>query len=235
MTPPEEKESGSLYTEILKADLNAYRRLETWGSSLFLGALGLIAKQFVDWDFDPEPAKRIALTAGMGAFPAAVGFVAFVFLRVVNFRSHWSRRKLLELAGRPAEESRGSWGVLGVLLAIMPLLLGYAASWFLAFRRPEMHWWMVWLTIVGGIVLVAALTVHCYVRRSMNPAGGKGRTPAGSVVTIFLALVAGAHLVRAVLRIEVMAAGILVPVWMSVVMFLFTGGLAIMLWRESRR
>jgi len=59
--------------------------------------------------------------------------------------------------------------------------------------------------------------------------------PVALVATIFLALVAVAHLVRLALRVEVIAGGMVVPMWMSVVASVFTGGLAILLWRESRR
>lgn len=58
--------------------------------------------------------------------------------------------------------------------------------------------------------------------------------PAALVATIFLGLVALAHLLRLVLRVEATAGGAAVPMWMSAVAAVFTGGLAIMLWRESR-
>jgi len=55
------------------------------------------------------------------------------------------------------------------------------------------------------------------------------------VAVIFLALVALMHLFRVVLRSQVTVGGTDIPIWMSVVACIFTGGLAIMLWRESRR
>lgn len=59
--------------------------------------------------------------------------------------------------------------------------------------------------------------------------------PVALVATIFLALVAAAHLLRVALQVEVTAGGMAVPMWMSMAAFVITGGLAIMLWRESRR
>ena len=59
--------------------------------------------------------------------------------------------------------------------------------------------------------------------------------PVALVATIFLALVAAAHLLRVALQVEVTAGGMAVPIWMSMAASVITGGLAIMLWRESRR
>ena len=67
--------------------------------------------------------------------------------------------------------------------------------------------------------------------------GGEGRVmkPAALVAVIFLALVALVHLFRVALRLQATVGGTDIPMWMSVVACIFTGGLAIMLWRESRR
>lgn len=59
--------------------------------------------------------------------------------------------------------------------------------------------------------------------------------PIASIVTVFLVLVAGTHLARLLLRIEVTAAGVTVPLWLSAVASLVTAGLAVLLWRENRR
>jgi uncharacterized membrane protein YhdT len=59
--------------------------------------------------------------------------------------------------------------------------------------------------------------------------------PAALVAVIFLALVALGHLVRVALRLQVTVGSTDIPMWMSVVACIFAGGLAIMLWRESRR
>ena len=59
--------------------------------------------------------------------------------------------------------------------------------------------------------------------------------PASVVCVIFLALVSVAHLLRVVYRAEIVAAGVTVPIWMSVLACLFTAALAGWLWREQKR
>ncbi len=59
--------------------------------------------------------------------------------------------------------------------------------------------------------------------------------PVARLVTIFLALVAIAQFLRLVLQVEVVAGGVRVPLWASAVACILTGGLALLLWRESRR
>ena len=59
--------------------------------------------------------------------------------------------------------------------------------------------------------------------------------PVARIVTLFLALVAVAQFLRLVLQVEVVAGGVRIPLWASAVACVVTGGLAILLWRESRR
>jgi hypothetical protein len=59
--------------------------------------------------------------------------------------------------------------------------------------------------------------------------------PAARLATTFLALVAIAHLLRLVLRITVTAGGVSIPLWASALACIVTGGLAVLLWRESRQ
>lgn len=58
--------------------------------------------------------------------------------------------------------------------------------------------------------------------------------PASFVATVFLGIIALAHLVRAVLGLGVRIGRAQIPLWMSVVAFLFCGGLAMLLYRENR-
>jgi len=60
------------------------------------------------------------------------------------------------------------------------------------------------------------------------------RISAASLSVVLLGLVALAHLLRFVLRIEVVAAGNVIPMWVSVIGFLVPAALAVALWRESR-
>jgi hypothetical protein len=59
--------------------------------------------------------------------------------------------------------------------------------------------------------------------------------PASFVCVIFLALVSVAHLLRTIYRVEIVAGGTSIPIWMSVLACLFTAALAGWLWREQRR
>lgn len=54
------------------------------------------------------------------------------------------------------------------------------------------------------------------------------------VSIIVFSLVAILQLTRLVLGWEVSVDGVAVPVWVSGVAFIVSGGLAVMLWRESR-
>jgi hypothetical protein len=58
--------------------------------------------------------------------------------------------------------------------------------------------------------------------------------PAATTVIIFLILIFLAHLLRLVMKVEIVAGGVTVPFWVSVFGVLAAGGLAIWLWRESR-
>jgi hypothetical protein len=59
--------------------------------------------------------------------------------------------------------------------------------------------------------------------------------PVARLATLFLALVAVAHFLRLVLQVEVIAGGVRIPLWASALACVVTGGLAILLWRESTR
>lgn len=59
--------------------------------------------------------------------------------------------------------------------------------------------------------------------------------PIARLATIFLALVSITQFLRLVLQVEVMAGGVRIPLWASAVACVVAGGLAILLWRESKR
>ena len=59
--------------------------------------------------------------------------------------------------------------------------------------------------------------------------------PATLVATIFLFVIAILHLVRLFFHVELTVNGAMVPMWLSIFGFLFTAGLAIMMWRENWR
>ena len=59
--------------------------------------------------------------------------------------------------------------------------------------------------------------------------------PVARIATLFLALVALAQFLRLVLQVEVVAGAVHIPLWVSVLACVVTGGLAFLLWRESKR
>ena len=59
--------------------------------------------------------------------------------------------------------------------------------------------------------------------------------PFTMLAVVFLALIALLQLTRFLLGWEVTIHGFVVPVWVSGIAFVIAGGLAAMLWRESRR
>ena len=59
--------------------------------------------------------------------------------------------------------------------------------------------------------------------------------PFTTLSAILLGIVALAHLYRLIKPFEVVVAGHIVGQWVSVVGVIVTGGVSIMLWRESRR
>jgi hypothetical protein len=58
--------------------------------------------------------------------------------------------------------------------------------------------------------------------------------PASLLAALIFSLVALSHLLRLVLRVEVLVGGAVMPMWVSVVGLVVTAALAAALWRESR-
>jgi hypothetical protein len=63
----------------------------------------------------------------------------------------------------------------------------------------------------------------------------KTMKPAHVLAMLLLALVSFAHFLRLLLRIDVVASGRVIPMWISIVGCLVPAGVAVALWRESRR
>ena len=59
--------------------------------------------------------------------------------------------------------------------------------------------------------------------------------PFTTMSAVLLALIAVLHLLRFILGWEVSVNGLTVPVWLSAIAFVITAGLAIMVWKETRR
>jgi hypothetical protein len=59
--------------------------------------------------------------------------------------------------------------------------------------------------------------------------------PFTTIAVIVFSLIAFMHLLRLFFVWEITINGMIVPVWLSVLGFLISSGLALMLWRESRK
>jgi len=58
--------------------------------------------------------------------------------------------------------------------------------------------------------------------------------PFTTIAIVIFSFIAVAQLLRFLLRVEVMANGISIPLWPSALAAVIFGGLAYMLWRENR-
>ena len=59
--------------------------------------------------------------------------------------------------------------------------------------------------------------------------------PFTTLAILLFAIIALAHLYRLVRPFEVVVAGTTIPEWVSIIGAIVGGGLALMLWRESKR
>ena len=59
--------------------------------------------------------------------------------------------------------------------------------------------------------------------------------PGSLLAMILLTLIAVGHVLRLVFRVEVMAGGISIPLWVSVIACVVPALIAVMLWREDHR
>jgi len=58
--------------------------------------------------------------------------------------------------------------------------------------------------------------------------------PATFITTIFLAFISLAQLIRVIFQVEVVANGVVIPLWASVIACIVTGLLAVLLWPEQQ-
>jgi hypothetical protein len=154
----ETADKEKLAIEILSKDLDAVRKIEAWGSGLFLTAIGLAVKQVADWHA-ADAMQNIPIARHWAyAAPFALGLVGFAFLRVVNQRSYYLSCALWDRAG---VTDHRRFGGLGWCLALMPLLVGGAASFVLGTN-------VGWLFGLGLFAVAVAVAWHVR-RRRLQP------------------------------------------------------------------
>jgi uncharacterized membrane protein YjjP (DUF1212 family) len=59
--------------------------------------------------------------------------------------------------------------------------------------------------------------------------------PATTIAIVLFSLIAVIHILRLGFHWEIVAAGFVIPLWVSVPGFIVTGGLAFLLWKEMKR
>jgi hypothetical protein len=59
--------------------------------------------------------------------------------------------------------------------------------------------------------------------------------PITTLAAILFALISIGHLLRLLFKIEIVVAGITIPMWASIVGCLFAAIISILLWRENRK
>lgn len=59
--------------------------------------------------------------------------------------------------------------------------------------------------------------------------------PITTLVIVLLVVISLAQLLRLVFQVEIIAAGLPVPVWLSIFGFIIPAVLALLLWRENRK
>jgi hypothetical protein len=128
-----------LRIKMLREEIKFLEQTESWGASLFLGGIALIARQIIEWDAPSKDSavESVCLYWPIRLLPALIGLVAFGFLRTVNFRIRGLRDSLYQLVPlRNDGKKRSSCGSVGWWMAAMPLLFGAIASAYLIRPRP---------------------------------------------------------------------------------------------------
>lgn len=59
--------------------------------------------------------------------------------------------------------------------------------------------------------------------------------PVTTIVAILLLAISIAHLLRVILQVDVVANGVNIPLWLSILGCIVPAVLALMLWRENRK
>ncbi len=121
-------------------ELKILNSLENWGTSLSLTAIGLISKQLIDWSAQTSvglPAGLVKLHWPIYLLPAIVGLIAFVYLRILNFRIRRVRRALYESAEADTSKPKRSLGSVGWSMALMPLVFGFGAALYLTIGSSQ--------------------------------------------------------------------------------------------------
>ena len=156
--------------DILSEEMKALHSIENWGTSLFLTAIALLSKQLIDWSIPIPPATTPSYLPQWQIFvlPAALGLVAFCFLRVVNYRIREARREQYVLVNAPPQNLK-PWGLVGWSMAFMPLIFGLASSWYFSLTRPDLLGLLQATTAFSVVALIVAIYLFVTQSRKKLP------------------------------------------------------------------
>ena len=59
--------------------------------------------------------------------------------------------------------------------------------------------------------------------------------PVTTIVTIFLVAISIGHFLRVIFQVKVIANGVIISIWLSILACIVTAVLAFLLWRENRK
>ncbi len=152
--------------DFINEEIKGLNAMETWGASLFLTAIALIAKQLIDWSAPATSGSSAPPVLQWQIFltPAVLGLVAFLFLRSVNYRIRRVRRHQYALSGATKDRRWSSWGIVGWFMAGMPLGAGLLCTWYFSLSHPQVSSNISTLALVSGVAVLGALVV--FIRQS---------------------------------------------------------------------
>ncbi|TWO69505.1 hypothetical protein FN976_19665 [Caenimonas sedimenti] len=120
--------------DLLLEEQKVLNSTENWATTLFLTAIALVVKQIVDWSGGSGTAPAngsIPIQGPVYLVPFLIGIVAFCFLRALNFRIRSVRNQQYRLISDSNKTHPSPRGVLGWLMAGMPLVTGFSCSLYL--------------------------------------------------------------------------------------------------------
>ncbi|HVS71575.1 MAG TPA: hypothetical protein VHQ47_10000 [Phycisphaerae bacterium] len=133
------------------SDLATYRKLETWGASLFLAAIGVLTRELLEWTRSHEASKAVDVPKLSFIAPALLGIIALIYLRVVNGRVRVAQEQVHLLGQIPLPDKRP--GALGWIFAFTPLVFGFGGSLALTYGGSSSQLPLLVLAVVAATIV----------------------------------------------------------------------------------
>jgi len=171
-------------------EISVYRSIEQWGLTLIATGIGAVIYNCVEWTSSTgalSQAPRHIILA-----PVIAGVFGMLFLRIVNYRYHWARARFNELnttrenaQDENGEEKssakydkgaiRNTPGLLGLLIALIPLVEGLAGSFLVKWSLSASNTFAVWQLILVALFPAVIIEVGHRVACKRNIPGGNCR------------------------------------------------------------